>query len=169
MFERTEYRMGNDVFFIQQIPAFEGLDVLGEVQKVLLPALGSAMLGANAAGEGAGAKETGINVLYMMIDSIPQHLDGATLQKLEKLLISPQYVAVKIGGKGEAVALDEDTVNQIFTGRVLDLIALMFKIFEVNFGDFSKLSGVPAGIRNVLETVVKVFRGESTSGLQDVL
>lgn len=169
MFERTEYRMGQDVFYIQQIPAFEGLDVLGEVQKVLLPALGNAMLGASAAGESAGAKETGINVLYMMIDSIPQHLDGATLQKLEKLLVSPQYVAVKIGGKGEAVALDEDKINEIFTGRVLDLIALMFKIFEVNFGDFSKLSGVPAGIRNVLETVAKVFRGESTNGLQDAL
>lgn len=169
MFERTEYRMGQDIFYIQQIPALEGLDVLGEVQKVLLPALGNALLGASASSENAGAKETGINVLYMMLDSIPQHLDGATLQKLEKLLVSPQYVAVKIGGKGEAVALDEDTINQIFTGRVLDLIALMFKIFEVNYGDFSKLSGVPAGIRHVLETVAKVFRGESTSGFPDVL
>lgn len=168
MYERTEYRMGNDVFYIQQIPALEGLDVLGEVQKVLLPALGNAMLGASAS-EDASAKETGINVLYMMIDSIPQHLDGATLKKLEKLLVSPDYIAVKVGGKGEAVSLDEDKVNEIFTGRVLDLIALMFKIFEVNFGDFSKLSGVPAGVRRVLETVAKVFRGESTNGLEDAL
>ena len=56
--------------------------------------------------------------------------------------------------------MDEDVINEIFTGRTLDLIALMFKVFEVNFGDFSKLSGIPAGIRRVLETIAAVFRGE---------
>lgn len=159
MFERTKYQMGNDVFFIQQIPPFEGLEVLGEVQKVLLPAIGGALMGVNAS-SGADAKETGINAIYMIMDSLPQHLDGASLQKLERLLIDHQYIAVKKGGKGDAIALDEDVINEIFTGRTLDLIALMFKVFKVNFGDFSKLSGIPAGIRRVLETIAAVFRGE---------
>lgn len=161
MFERTEYKMGNDVFFIQQIPPLESLDVLGEVQKVLLPAIGGAMMG-SAASNGLGAKETGMNVVYMIIDSIPQHLDGASLKKLEELLIDERYIAVKVGGKGEALALDEDRINEIFTGRTLDLLALMFKVFEINFADFSKLSGIPAGIRHALEMFVSVFRGGQT-------
>lgn len=168
MFERTEYRMGKDVFYIQQIPPLEGLDVLGEVQKVLLPAIGGAMLGAGATGENANARETGINVLYMIIDSIPQHLDGASLKKLEQLLINPNYIAVRIGGKGDAVALDEDVINEVFTGRTLDLIAFMVQVFKINFGDFTKLSGIPAGIRRVLETIAAVFRGEQTKDFQDI-
>lgn len=168
MFERTEYKMGKDVFFIQQIPPLEGLDVLGEVQKVLLPAIGSAMIGANASDD-LSAKAAGINIIYMIIDSIPQHLDGATLRKLEQLLIDPQYIAVRVGGKGEALALDEDKINEIFTGRTLDLIALMVKVFQVNFGDFTKLSGVPAGVRLVLEKIAGIFRGEPMNDLQDTV
>ena len=166
MFGRTKYQMGNDVFFIQQIPPFEGLEVLGEVQKVLLPAIGGALMGVNAS-SGADAKETGINAIYMIMDSLPQHLDGASLQKLERLLIDQQYIAVKKDGKCDAIALDEDVINEIFTGRTLDLIALMFKVFEVNFGDFSKLSGIPAGIRRVLETIATVFRGELKTDLPE--
>lgn len=168
MFERTEFRMGKDIFYIQQIPPLESLDVLGEVQKVLLPALGNAMLGATAAGENASAKETGVNVLYMLIDSIPNHLDGATLRKLEKLLIDQNYIAVRVGGKGEPEALDEDKINEIFTGRTLDLLALMVQVFKVNFGDFSRLSGIPNGIRHVLETIAAVCRGERMKDFQDI-
>jgi len=53
-----------------------------------------------------------VNVLYMIMDSLPQHLDGATLKKMEGLLLDSRYIAVKVEGKGEAVALDEDVINQ---------------------------------------------------------
>lgn len=167
MFERTQYKMGKDVFYIQQIPPLEALDVLGEVQKVLLPAIGGAMIG-SAASSGAKPEETGVNVLYMIMDSLPQHLDGATLKKMEGLLLDSRYIAVKVEGKGEAVALDEDVINELFTGRTLDLIALMFKVFEINFGDFSKLCGVPAGVRRVLETVTSIFQGGQRTASTDV-
>ena len=81
---------------------------------------------------------------------MPDHLDGERMEKLCKLLLDGEYIGVSTDGLKTPVKLSENALNEVFTGRPFDIVALMYKVFEVNFLDFSKLSSVQIGNQNAL-------------------
>ena len=146
--DRKSVTMGKDIFYVQQFPVFEGMRVWGELQKLVIPAIGGAAVGA---GQG---EENGIIGGLMMLS---ENVDGEKAETLTRILLNPAYVSVKIGGEGQPIPLDEDTMNRVFTGRTFDVIILAWKVAQINFLDFRKLSGLPTGIANVLGNIKLTF------------
>ncbi len=160
IFARKKIIFGNDVFYVQQYPPFEGIRVLGELQKVILPAIGGAAIGFSEHGFGEGIAGSLLN--------ISDNLDADKVETLSRMLLNPKYVAVDIGGTGDRnkfKQLDEDTIAEIFTGRYIDMIILMIKIAKENFADFTQLCGIPTGVARGIENVIAQFQESLTQSL----
>ena len=95
------------------------------------------------------------------LNNLAKTLDGNTLERAAELLLDPQYVSVAPLHTKDFQPLDEGAVNEIFSGRIIDLIALMVQIFKVNYADFSKLSSVPTGVRKALGEIKSSFLASS--------
>ena len=92
--------------------------------------------------------------------SLAMYLDGDELWRISKLLLDPEYVYVK-NSSGQFEKLTESVANEVFSGRPFDMIALMVKVVTVNYLDFSKLSSLPAGVRETLDGLKLTFRDVS--------
>lgn len=151
IFARKEINIGDgNIFYVQQYPPFEGLRVLGELQKVICPSLSGAVIGLKNDGFIGDGLAGGLMTLS-------ENIDADKMEKLSKMLLNPQYVAVKIKGSKEVVALTEDVVNQIFTGRYFDMLYLMFKVAKENFLNFTQLTSVPTGLVTAVENLATNF------------
>lgn len=150
-FNRKSFQLGEDVFFIQLIPPKESIKAWTEVQKVLLPALGGAMEGLNLSAEDE--NEKWVNVVASAFQTLPYTLDADKVEKLYSYLLNPEYIAVQRKEDKTPIRLTEDLVDEIFTGRTFDLFVLMAKVVQVNYLDFSKLCGLPIGLRQNAEEI----------------
>ena len=162
IYSRKEIILGKDKFYVQQYPPLEGMKVLGELQGIISPAISGAAVGI----KDSGILSDGLSGGLLML---AEKLDGEKLEYLSKLLLNPQYVAVKIEGKGQAVALDEDILAQIFTGRYIDMLFLMFKVAQVNFLDFTQLCSLPTGVVTAVENLKKVFAANLAENLNETV
>lgn len=154
----TEYKMGDVTFYIHIMPPLVAMRVLGELQKTLAPILGSMTkeVTANSDKQIDGLEVIGA-ALGEALKQMPAHLDGERLEMICKLLLNGDYIGVSTDGLKAPTKLSEATINEVFTGRPFDILILMYKVFEVNFLDFSRLSGVPIGVRNALGELKKTF------------
>lgn len=121
---------GHD-YSVRPFEPFKAITVLGELQKILGPAIG-------------GALEQ--NALVM----IAQHVDGEKLQNAVRMLLDEDYVAVSPKGKKDFVKLTEYVIDELFTGKSLALLTVAVKVFNANFEDFSMLSGALIGALEAL-------------------
>ena len=144
-FNRKSFQLGEDTFFIQLIPPKESIKAWTEVQKILLPALSGAMEGMNLSAKDE--QEHWVNVVASACQTLPYTLDAEKVEKLYSYLLNPEYIAVQRKDDKTPIRLSEDLIDEIFTGRTFDLFFLMAKVVQVNYLDFSKLSGLPIGIR----------------------
>ncbi len=159
MAQPKEVRLGNSVFYIHQFPVFYAMHVLGELQKVIVPVLGGAIKGAKGANMDADVNDLSVlvDVAGDAIASLPMHLNGDSLEKLSKMLLDPTYVAISVDGRQKAIRLSEQVLDEVFTGRPIDMLVLMFQVVKVNFMDFQKLSSVPIGFRTAFGEITKKF------------
>lgn len=141
-----EYKMGEATFYIHIFPPLTAMKILGEVQKALAPILGGITK------EVTSKSDAQVDSLALIGSALgeallrmPEHMDGEGLQNLCKLLLQSDYIGVSTDGLKQPVKLTESVLDEVFTGRPFDIIALMYKVFEVNFLDFSKLSSVKIG------------------------
>ena len=159
-----EYKMGEATFYIHIFPPLTAMKILGEVQKALAPILGGITKEVTSKSD---AQVDGLAVIGGVIGEalmrMPEHLDGERLEKLCKLLLNGEYIGVSVDGLKTPEKLSESTLNEVFTGRPFDMIALMFKVFEVNFLDFSKLSSVKIGNQNALGEFLKQITANATN------
>ena len=139
------------------------MKVLGDLQKVAVPALGGAIGGLKPESldmDTSDVKFIG-GAVADALNNLAKTLDGETLERAAELLLDPQYVSVAPLHTKDFQPLDEGAVNEIFSGRIIDLIALMVQIFKVNYADFSKLSSVPTGVRKALGEIKSSFLASS--------
>ena len=159
----VEYRMGESVFYIHIFPPLMAMKILGEVQKVLAPILGGITKEVTARSD---AQVDSLALIGSAIGEalirMPEHMDGERMEKLCKLLLQGDFIGVSTDGLKTPVKLTESTLDEVFTGRPFDIIALMYKVFEVNYLDFSKLSSVKIGnqgigeiLKGIMESVPK--------------
>ena len=78
-------------------------------------------------------------------------------------ILDENYVAVEVtadNGTKTFTRLNEGLINEIFTGRTFDLLVLMIEVFKINFLDFSKLSSLPTGVREVFGEIKLPFQAK---------
>ena len=88
-------------------------------------------------------------------------MDGDTLEKVSAMLLDPDYVSVAPLHTKDFQQLDESAVNEVYSGRIFDMIVLMAQVFKVNYMDFSKLSSVPTGFLGTLRGLKQSFQGNA--------
>ena len=79
-----------------------------------------------------------------------ESFNGEVLAQFSERLLDAEYISVKIKGEEEAVMLTEDVINELFTGKLVELLKLEKFIIEVNFGDFFALIPNLSGVREML-------------------
>ena len=97
-----------------------------------------------------------LQIISNGLEKLAYTIDGDKLELALKLLLDEKYVAVKIeqsNGKKDFIRLDEGAINEVFEGRIIDMIVLAIKVFKVNYLDFSQLSSVPIGVQKTLAEI----------------
>lgn len=131
--EIKEKMIGDNTYYVRAMNPFEALKLLGDLQRVITTSLGNA-----AEGEGEFLdKEVNMGAI---VAGIGNKLDGETLMMFADRLIKPEYVSVRMAGESEPSRLNKVKAEEIFTGKIKDMITLMFFIIEVNYSDFFDLA-----------------------------
>lgn len=131
--EIKEKQIGENTYYVRAMNPFESLKLLGDLQKVVTTSLGNA-----AEGDG-NFLDREVN-MGAIVAGIGNKLDGETLMMFADRLIKPEYVSVRAAGEAEPTRLNKIKAEELFTGKIKDMIALMFFVIEVNYSDFFDLA-----------------------------
>lgn len=149
-FEVKNRKIGANTFYVRAFPPLQGLKLYGDLQKAITAALKG---GLTSNGETEDMKEAllgaQINV-GAILAQLGESFNGEVLAQFSERLLDAEYVSVKIKGEEEAIMLTEDVINELFTGKLVDLLKLEKFIIEVNFGDFFALIPNLSGVREML-------------------
>lgn len=149
-FEVKNRKIGANTFYVRAFPPLQGLKLYGDLQKAITAALKG---GLTSNGETEDMKEAllgaQINV-GAILAQLGESFNGEVLAQFSERLLDAEYVSVKIKGEEEAIMLTEDVINELFTGKLVDMLKLEKFIIEVNFGDFFDLIPNLSGVREML-------------------
>lgn len=149
-FEVKNRKIGANTFYVRAFPPLQGLKLYGDLQKAITAALKG---GLTSNGETEDIKEAllgaQINV-GAILAQLGESFNGEVLAQFSERLLDAEYVSVKIKGEEEAIMLTEDVINELFTGKLVELLKLEKFIIEVNFGDFFALIPNLSGVREML-------------------
>ncbi len=149
-FEVKNRKIGANTFYVRAFPPLQGLKLYGDLQKAITAALKG---GLTSNGETEDMKEAllgaQINV-GAILAQLGESFNGEVLAQFSGRLLDAEYVSVKIKGEEEAIMLTEDVINELFTGKLVELLKLEKFIIEVNFGDFFALIPNLSGVREML-------------------
>lgn len=149
-FEVKNRKIGANTFYVRAFPPLQGLKLYGDLQKAITAALKG---GLTSNGEMEDMKEAllgaQINV-GAILAQLGESFNGEVLAQFSERLLDAEYVSVKIKGEEEAIMLTEDVINELFTGKLVELLKLEKFIIEVNFGDFFALIPNFSGVREML-------------------
>lgn len=153
---------GDYVFGIRKFTPFHAMRVLGDLQKVIAPVLGGAASSIKTQNPDVDIRNMSMlgNVLSDALNNLADKVSGEQLETAAKILLDPDYISVSPKGKQDFQRLDEEIVNEVFEGRVIDMFALMGQVFKVNYLDFSKLCSVPTGVREALTEIRQSFQAK---------
>lgn len=123
-----EVTINETTFLITPMDAFQALEVFGDLQKDLLPAIGELVaVGFGTEGE---ASDNGEQAMASAIEKLSMKLDGKQLKAWTDRLITQDSVAVSINGKD--MALDAAARTMAFR-EFTDILELLFHVIKVNF------------------------------------
>lgn len=145
--EREQVFIGENTFYIQNIPPFKALKVLGDLQKLVSPII--AEVGDSVTGiEGFFNKDVmsfGVmgKVMKGAFTSLYKYIDGDTLEQTLKMLLDPKYVAVEINGK--PTPLNEQAATQVFNGNIMEMLELAWQVVQINYSDVFTTAAIRFG------------------------
>jgi len=159
--EVKKYDQGEYTFAIRQMPPFRAMKVLGELQKVVGPAIGGLTKGVkpNMLDMETDNVEFISSLVSETLGAIAENVDGDKLEKVLAMVLDPAYVSVAKLHTTDFQQLDESAVNEVFSGRAIDMLVLAAQVVKVNYLDFSRLSTVPTGAQTALRGLTQSFRG----------
>lgn len=149
-FEVKNRKIGANTFYVRAFPPLQGLKLYGDLQKAITAALKG---GLTSNGETENMKEALLGAqinIGAILAQLGESFNGEVLAQFSERLLDAEYVSVKIKGEEEAVMLTEDVINELFTGKLVELLKLEKFIIEVNFGDFFALIPNLSGVREML-------------------
>lgn len=149
-FEVKNRKIGANTFYVRAFPPLQGLKLYGDLQKAITAALKG---GLTSDGETENVKEALLGAqinIGAILAQLGESFNGEVLAQFSERLLDAEYVSVKIKGEEEAIMLTEDVINELFTGKLVELLKLEKFIIEVNFGDFFALIPNLSGVREML-------------------
>lgn len=149
-FEVKNRKIGANTFYVRAFPPLQGLKLYGDLQKAITAALKG---GLTSNGETENMKEALLGAqinIGAILAQLGESFNGEVLAQFSERLLDAEYVSVKIKGEEEAIMLTEDVINELFTGKLVELLKLEKFIIEVNFGDFFALIPNLSGVREML-------------------
>ena len=149
-FEVKNRKIGANTFYVRAFPPLQGLKLYGDLQKAITAALKG---GLTSNGETENMKEALLGAqinIGAILAQLGESFNGEVLAQFSERLLDAEYISVKIKGEEEVVMLTEDVINELFTGKLVELLKLEKFIIEVNFGDFFALIPNLSGVREML-------------------
>lgn len=149
-FEVKNRKIGANTFYVRAFPPLQGLKLYGDLQKAITAALKG---GLTSNGETENMKEALLGAqinIGAILAQLGESFNGEVLAQFSERLLDAEYISVKIKGEEEAIMLTEDVINELFTGKLVDMLKLEKFIIEVNFGDFFALIPNLSGVREML-------------------
>jgi hypothetical protein len=149
-FEVKNRKIGANTFYVRAFPPLQGLKLYGDLQKAITAALKG---GLTSNGETEDMKEALLGAqinIGAILAQLGESFNGEVLAQFSERLLDAEYISVKIKGEEEAIMLTEDVINELFTGKLVELLKLEKFIIEVNFGDFFALIPNLSGFREML-------------------
>ncbi len=149
-FEVKNRKIGANTFYVRAFPPLQGLKLYGDLQKAITAALKG---GLTSNGETEDMKEALLGAqinIGAILAQLGESFNGEVLAQFSERLLDAEYISVKIKGEEEAIMLTEDVINELFTGKLVELLKLEKFIIEVNFGDFFALIPNLSGFRKML-------------------
>lgn len=149
-FEVKNRKIGANTFYVRAFPPLQGLKLYGDLQKAITAALKG---GLTSNGETEDMKEALLGAqinIGAILAQLGESFNGEVLAQFSERLLDAEYISVKIKGEEEAIMLTEDVINELFTGKLVELLKLEKFIIEVNFGDFFALIPNLSGVREML-------------------
>lgn len=144
MYEMQSREIGANKYFVRPFPPLEALSLLGDLQAVVTSSLGSA--GLEQGDENLLDKDINLGKL---IAGIGGNLKGPVLVGFADRILKKDYVSVQRLTDDSPVRLDRNVFDEVFAGRVSDMLQVMYFVLEVNYSDFFEhlpsLSGVLTG------------------------
>lgn len=144
--EIKEKVIGGNTYYVRAFPPLDSLKLLGDLQAVVTGSMGDAV-------EGDGPtldKEVNFGAL---VSGIGSKLTGEKLVNFAERLLKEDYVSVRVAGESEPVKLSVLKREEVFTGKVKDMLAVMIFVLEVNYSDFFDL--IPNGFGNIMGQLPK--------------
>ncbi|MBR2140288.1 MAG: hypothetical protein IJ963_05445 [Phascolarctobacterium sp.] len=139
--ELKSREIGSNKYYVREFPPLEALKLLGDLQAVVTSSLGSVGIEQ----DDKPLLEKDINV-GSVIAGIGGKLDGATLVGFADRILKKDYVSVQRESDDTPVRLDRNVFDEVFAGRVSEMLQVMYFVLEVNYSDFfgylPSLSGV---------------------------
>lgn len=151
-FEVKNRKIGANTFYVRAFPPLQGLKLYGDLQKAITAALKGGLT-SNGEGETENMKEALLGAqinIGAILAQLGESFNGEVLAQFSERLLDAEYISVKIKGEEEAIMLTEDVINELFTGKLVELLKLEKFIIEVNFGDFFALIPNLSGVREML-------------------
>lgn len=155
----TKWKQGDYEFAIRQFDPILAIEVIGDLQKVVIPAAGGAANGVAINGE----HNEIVAAIGGILEALSLRVSGKVLRQSVELLLDSEYISVKEKGSKEFVSADRDKLSSIYWGRPFDMVALCIKVFEVNYLDFSTSCSVPTGVRETADEIKQMVQGLSGS------
>lgn len=160
----TEVEIGGCKFYIRQFDPFRAISVLGDLQRVIAPVLGS--IAGSIKKNGIEGDLADLSVIAGAMEEVfaalPAQLDGDKLQGLSKKLLQTDFIGVSVDGS-KPVMLDAGKINEVFTGKPYDMLRLMYEVAKANYADFSMLSNIPVGLRVAFGETKSKFQANLTN------
>lgn len=149
-FEVKNRKIGANTFYVRAFPPLQGLKLYGDLQKAITAALKGGLT-SNVETENMKEALLGAQInIGAILAQLGESFNGEVLAQFSERLLDAEYISVKIKGEEEAVMLTEDVINELFTGKLVELLKLEKFIIEVNFGDFFALIPNLSGVREML-------------------
>ena len=149
-FEVKNRKIGANTFYVRAFPPLQGLKLYGDLQKAITAALKGGLT-SNSETEDMKEALLGAQInIGAILAQLGESFNGEVLAQFSERLLDAEYVSVKIKGEEEAIMLTEDVINELFTGKLVELLKLEKFIIEVNFGDFFALIPNLSGVREML-------------------
>ncbi len=150
--DATEYTQGDYTFYIRPMDPFKALDLLGDLQKTFLPAIGAAFgkvdLGSISAEEKRNMtlssllkQEVDINGALMQLSS---GINGINLSNFLLRILDSDKISYSRAG-GEAKKFDKAAQIEVFQGNLSGMFTLAWQVLRVNYADFFTMLPSPTG------------------------
>lgn len=144
--DNKEFVQGDYTFYIRPMDPFQALDLLGDLQKTFLPAIGAAL------GDEVELSDTVLaDLLSQQIDlkgaiaALSASINGINLTNMLQRILNGDYISYTKGGE-KAKKLDKAALMQIYQGNLRDMFALAWAVLRVNYADFFTMLPIQSGL-----------------------